>query len=107
MGDDLIRMQRAAAHRVQQMQEHSRRVFEAHQGHPPEGLRSPGLYRQETPCPPAAEPCPYPAEPPCQGQGCSQAGMDTEQWMLLGLALLLFRCGCRPELTLTLLYLAL
>ena len=98
MGDDLIRMQRAAARRVQQMQEHSRQVFEAHQGHPPQGLSAPGLYRQEVPpCPPAAEPPPPP--PP--------KGTDTEQWMLLGLALLLFRCGGRPELTLALLYLAL
>lgn len=98
MGDDLIRMQRAAAQRVQQMQEHSRRVFEAHQGHPPQGLSSPGLYRhQPLPCPSATEP---PPPPPSKGA-------DTEQWMLLGLALLLFRCGCRPELTLALLYLAL
>ena len=31
MADDLMTMQRQAARRVQQMQEHSRRVFEAHQ----------------------------------------------------------------------------
>ena len=107
MADDLIRMQRAAAHRVREMQEHSRRVFEAHQGHPPEGLCSPGLYRQEeVVCPPpASEPCAPP--PPPSDAGCPRGGMDTEQWMLLGLALLLFRCGCRPELTLALLYLAL
>ena len=102
MGDDLIRMQQAAAHRVREMQEHSRRVFEAHQGRPPERLCSPGLYKAEEP------PCPPPAPPPTAAEtGCPHKGTDTEQWMLLGLALLLFRCGCRPELTLALLYLAL
>ena len=35
MADDLMVMQRQAARRVQQMQEHSRRVFEAHQEPPP------------------------------------------------------------------------
>lgn len=34
MADDLMQMQRQAAHRVRQMQEHSRRVFEAHQEPP-------------------------------------------------------------------------
>ena len=102
MGDDLIQMQRAAAHRVREMQEHSRRVFEAHQGRPPERLCSPGLYRPEEPPPAPCPPPPTAAEP-----SCPHKGSDTEQWMLLGLALLLFRCGCRPELTLALLYLAL
>ena len=36
MADDLMQMQRQAAHRVRQMQEHSRRVFEAHREPPPE-----------------------------------------------------------------------
>ena len=78
MADDLLQMQRAAARRVQQMQEHSRRVLEAHQG-----------VRQ-----PRTESRPLPQ-------------LETEQWLLLGLALLLMRCGGRTELTLALLYLAL
>ena len=80
MADDLMMMQRQAARRVQQMQEHSRRVFEAHQSEcaPPSPPKSPTL--------------PH---------------LDSEQWLLLGLALLLMRCGGRTELTLALLYLAL
>ncbi len=75
MADDLMVMQRQAARRVREMQEHSRRVFEAH---------------QETAPPPAAP-----------------LHLESEQWLLLGLALLLMRCGGRTELTLALLYLAL
>ena len=78
MADDLMVMQRQAARRVQQMQEHSRRVFEAHQ-----------------------EPRPIPQRP------VSLPHLESEQWLLLGLALLLMRCGGRTELTLALLYLAL
>ena len=106
MADDLMRMQRQAALRVQQMQEHSRRVFEAHQGRPPtpigeppwrEELHSPGLYHRhkEPPCP-----APSPTQLPA-------AEWDAEQWLLLGLAALLWRCGCRTELLLAVLYLAL
>ena len=112
MADDLMRMQRQAALRVQQMQDHSRRVFEAHQGYPPtplgepwrEELHSPGLYtrKEEAMQPPPPEspppmPCP-PSEP--------TVAEDTEQWLLLGLAVLLWRCGCRTELLLAVLYLA-
>lgn len=78
MADNLMQLQRQAARRVQQMQEHSRRVLEAH---------------QEVPCetpPPTALP-----------------HLETEQWLLLGLALLMMRCGGKTELTLALLYLAL
>ena len=78
MADDLMLMQRQAARRVQQMQEHSRLVFEAHQDKPP----------------PPAESRPLPH-------------LEAEQWLLLGLALLLMRCGTRTELVLALLYLAL
>lgn len=78
MADDMVFMQQEAARRVHRMQEHSRRVFEEHQERAPE--------------PPAVRP---------------PAKNDTEQWMLLGLALLLFRSGCRPELAAALLYLAL
>ncbi len=81
MADNLMQLQRQAARRVQQMQEHSRRVFEAHQGAP------------------LCE-----AEPP---SSLSLPHLETEQWLLLGLALLLMRCGGRTELTLALLYLAL
>lgn len=77
MADNVMQMQRQAARRVQQMQEHSRRVFEAHQEKPP-----------------PAESHPLPR-------------LESEQWLLLGLALLLMRCGGRTELTLALLYLAL
>ncbi len=78
MADDLMVMQRQAARRVQQMQEHSRRVFEAHQ-----------------------EPRTITHKP------ISLPHLESEQWLLLGLALLLMRCGSRTELTLALLYLAL
>lgn len=80
MADNLMQLQRQAARRVREMQEHSRRVFEAHQG--------------EVPC--AAE-TPAPALP----------RLESEQWLLLGLAFLLLRCGGRTELALALLYLAL
>lgn len=79
MADNLIGLQRQAARRVREMQEHSRRVVEAHQ--------------DETLC----EAAPPPALP----------HLETEQWLLLGLALLLMRCGGKTELTLALLYLAL
>lgn len=81
MADNLIGLQRQAARRVREMQEHSRRVLEAH---------------QETLCE-AEPPHPAPALP----------HLETEQWLLLGLALLLMRCGGRTELVLALLYLAL
>ena len=107
-----MRMQRQAALRVQQMQDHSRRVFEAHQGHPPtpigeppweQHLPSPGLYtRHKTPVCTAPPSCPPPAPAPP-----ATAGWDAEQWLLLGLAALLWRCGCRTELLLAVLYLAL
>ncbi len=80
-------MQQEAARRVQRMQEHSRRVFEEHGGRPTQGLR--------TVPPPHREP-PPPAD----------SGLDGEQLLLLGLALLLFRSGCRMELVVALLYLA-
>ena len=92
MADDLMQLQRQAARRVQQMQEHSRRVFEAHQGK----LQSPGLYGHPS------VPPPHNAE-----SGLALPRLEAEQWLLLGLALLLMRCGGRMELTLALLYLAL
>ena len=96
MADDLLQMQRQAARRVQQMQEHSRQVCAAHQA----GLElaSPGLYIR------TAEP---PVEPPAAPTPITLPHLDSDQWLILGLALLLFRNHCRPELTLALLYLAL
>lgn len=133
MADDVMQLQRQAARRVQRMQEHTRRVFEEHQGRTPESLeaartpgwpgpapdiRSPGLYRRPTPPEPVCDTVEHtepefsmPAadthpehSPDNPLQALSR--LDTEQWLLLGLALLLFRSGCRPELTLALLYLA-
>ena len=120
MADDLMQMQRQAARRVQQMQEHSRRVFEEHQGRTAEsleaartpgwwrqqeGLQAPGLYARTAPPEP---PVPTPPAPPVPSPVATLPlpNLDKEQWMLLGLALLLFRSGCRTELLLALLYLA-
>lgn len=80
MGDNLMQLQRQAAQRVQRMQERSRQVL--------------ATYHAEGGC----EPTP---------QGRSLPRLEAEQWLLLGLALLLMRCGGRTELTLALLYLAL
>lgn len=126
----MMQMQREAARRVSRMQEHSRRVFEEHNGRPPTPpvpprdaqaagftqptIRSPGLYTRYTP--PAEEtpvPCPPPAREVCESAALTpqkpphQSTLDGEQWLLLGLALLLFRSGCRAELAIALLYLAL
>ena len=115
MADDLIRLQRQAAHRVRQMQEHSRRVFEAHQGRPPQPLTepdwsgelcSPGLYQRPA-APPAPPPDPVKPPAPPLAPGLSLPRLEEDQWLLLGLAFLLFKSGCQPELTLALLYLAL
>ena len=116
MADDVMQMQKQAARRVQQMQEHSRRVFEEHQGRTAESLEvartpgwwqqeplhSPGLYARTQPQEPTV-PKP-PPKPPVATLPLPE--LDKEQWMLLGLALLLFRSGCRTELLLALLYLA-
>lgn len=115
-------MQREAARRVSQMQEHSRRVFEAHQGRTPTPLtppreaqaagftqptmRSPGLYARHVPPTENPPTCPKDEAPPVAPHA-PHTTFDGEQWLLLGLALLLFRSGCRPELAIALLYLAL
>jgi len=78
MADDILQMQRQAARRVQQMQQHSRQVFEAH---------------QQADVLPAPTPTPVPHA-------------DNDRLLILGLALLLYRNGGRPELLLALLYLA-
>lgn len=124
-----MQMQREAARRVSRMQEHSRRVFEEYHGRAPSPpvpprdaqaagftqptMRSPGLYTRYTP--PADNPptdCPPTVTAPCEQTAIAPLKQehtntfDGEQWLLLGLALLLFRSGCRPELALALLYLA-
>ena len=108
MSDNLLQMQRAAAQRVQQMQEHSRRVLEAHRDLPDgDALLSPGLYSRPaapTACPSQADPI---AGPAAERGGIALPPLEAEQWLLLGLTLLLLRNGCRTELLLALLYLAL
>ncbi len=119
MADDMLHMQREAARRVQRMQEHSRRVFETYQGHPPQGtsipwqeeLRSPGLYARPAEDSQMDRPETHTPTERTQAQApgavnLSLPRLETEQWLLLGLAVLLFRCGCRTELLLALLYLA-
>lgn len=83
MADNLMQLQRQAARRVQQMQEHSRRVLAAHQD-------------EWDPSACAAEEA-----------ALSPLHLEAEQWLLLGLALLLMRCGGKTELVLAVLYLAL
>lgn len=108
--DDLIVQQRRAANRVRQMQDHARQVFESHQEGAPttvaaepvtEALCSPGLYGHPS-VPERPRPCPHPVEKPTSG-----LHLEEDQWLLLLLALLLFKCGCRTELLLALVYLAL
>ena len=123
--EDIMQMQQEAARRVRRMQEHSRRVFEQHRDGfaPPSHPAAPPLYvpaptadagavfdraaAMPRPAPPAvlperpadtlrAAPTPAPAAP----------APDAEQWLLIGLAILLFRSGSRPELIAALLYLA-
>lgn len=116
-------MQRQATQRVNRMQEHSKRVFNDYnrQGTSPTSptrgtqaagftqpsLRSPGIYSRHTPSTPTTDlpaECPPPQKPTKPERTDT---LDGEQWLLLGLALLLFRSGCRPELAIALLYLAL
>lgn len=134
MAEDLRYMQREAARRVRQTREHNRQVFEQYSGHPaegsavgPSGLTPPPLYSSARPmsplyadtprpAPSLYERPPMPAHPPMPPHGNRPAdssrpptppsGLDGEQWLLLGLALLLFRSGCRAELVVALLYLA-
>lgn len=106
MADDLRFMQQEAARRVRRMQEHSRQVFQQYGGRTPESLADsrPSM----TPPPLYDRPCPRETPPPEAPPPPIQPAIepDTEQWLLLGLALLLFRSGCRAELVLALLYLA-
>lgn len=106
MADDLRFMQQEAARRVRRMQERNRQVFEQYGGRTSESLAAsrpsitpPPLY--DRPCPREA---PAPEAPPPLTKPAIT--LDNEQWLLLGLALLLFRSGCRAELVIALLYLA-
>ncbi len=120
MTDDVGRMQREAARRVQRMQETARQVAEGHRGRtpeslaavrtpgwpgPPAGLRSPGLYGHPPREPEQTAPPPPPPAPSPQTV-LALPQLEAEQWLLLGLALLLLRSGCSTELLLALLYLA-
>ncbi len=121
MAEDLRFMQREAARRVRQTQEHNRQVFEQYSGHPGgsadgrSGLTPPPLYAdtprpapslyERPPMPPHGNRPTDPSRPPSP-PASSPSGLDGEQWLLLGLALLLFRSGCRAELVVALLYLA-
>ncbi len=95
--DDTYRMQQEAERRVNRMQEHSRRVVETYRERAAQpSYPAPRLYnRPAPPSPPPASPSPVLDRP------------DGEQILLLGLAVLLFRSGCRIELLAALLYIAL
>lgn len=100
--DDVQQMQREAARRVSRMQEHSRRVVETYRDRAAQmpAYPAPRLY-DRPPAPPPQE------EVPAPPSGGLIGGLDGEQILLLGLALLLFRSGCRAELVAALLYIAL
>ncbi len=114
MAEDILQMQREAARRVNRMQEHSRRVFEEHRGSfnpPPRSSQAAGFTQPSTRpaglyARPIATPQPV-CEPPAPAAQAAIPSLDGEQWLLLGLALLLFRSGCHPALAIALVYLAL
>ncbi len=119
MDSDLDRLQRQAARRVEEAQRHARHVFEEHEGHPaaPAMFRSadpppltPRLYnrppREEAPPPAPPTPPELPTLPAESSLLAALSALDSAQWMLLGLALLLFRAGCHTELLLAILYIA-
>lgn len=117
MADDVFQLQRQAAQRVQRTHEHNRRVFEEHEGRTAESLAAARVPMrsylhespQDAPKHPSSITCP--SVPPCRETAAEPENrlfsLEIEQWLLLGLALLLYRNGCRLELTLALLYLAL
>ena len=98
--DDTYRMQQEAERRVNRMQEHSRRVVETYRERAAGEAEHivPRLYnRPAPPSPPPPSPSPRRAFD----------RLDGEQILLLGLAVLLLRSGCRIELLAALLYIAL
>ncbi len=78
-----------AAARVRRMQEQSRRLVEDHPV---------GLYHHQTLCTPPPDP-----EPPCSSVYTST---DTERWLVLLLAAVLYKNGASLPLLFALLYIA-
>lgn len=118
MAEDLMQMQRQAAQRVSRMQQHAQRVFEEYHNPdgvvdtPPRGTQAAGFTRSNIRSSGFSTHAPIPAPMPCKPHATphhrdTKLVLDGDQWLLLGLALLLFRSGCRTELAIALLYLAL
>ncbi len=104
--DEVHQMQQEAAKRVSRMQEHSRRVVQTYRERAAgeDAYPAPRLY--DRPAPPStatATAAPMATAP----SGGVLGRLDGEQILLLGLALLLLRNGCRIELIAALLYIAL
>ena len=106
MADDIVQLQRQAAQRVQRMQEHSRRVFEEYQGRTPESLEAARIANRAFSDHQAPVACDqdHPSNHPVPANTCTHTpanqqtrlfSLEIEQWLLLGLALLLYRNGCR------------
>lgn len=120
---NVLQLQQAAAARVRQMEEHSRRLVREHPVNvyrgvtltpPPPRPQPPQPPPQERPCepicpsqtPPASPVCEQPA--PCSDQGLlSLLGGDKERLLLLLLAVVLLKNGASVHLILALLYIAL
>lgn len=99
--DDTYRMQQEAERRVNRMQEHSRRVVETYRERAAGATEHPVPRLYNRPAPPSPPP-PTPSPPRRVFDR-----LDGEQILLLGLAVLLLRSGCRIELLAALLYIAL
>ncbi len=102
--DEVQQMQQEAAKRVSRMQEHSRRVVQTYRERAAgaDAYPAPRLYDRPAP-PSTVAPAPMTTAP----TGGLLGRLDGEQILLLGLALLLLRNGCRIELIAALLYIAL
>ncbi len=113
LADNVMQLQREAAQRVSRMHEQSRRIIEQQHTR----TDSPIRHRQSTEfTQPIMHPSGLyarPSTPPVMPTECDELkaltspSLSGEQWLLLGLALLLFRCDCSPVLALALVYLAL
>lgn len=105
MQDSVFQMQQAARQRVWQAHERARRIVE--ENNRPFGGTAAMLPRPSAPLTPPRpgpeppKPCPCVPEPPCREKG------DSEVWLLLLLAFLLYHNHSSPEIILALLYLAL
>lgn len=102
--DEVYQMQQEAARRVNRMQEHSRRVVETYRERAAQPTPAPRLYHRPAPHPSCASPSQSMTAVPSSG---TFGSLDGEQILLLGLAVLLLRSGCRIELLAALLYIAL